>query len=150
MNYYSTMDINVLIFVQIDFEDGKNFYFNPEDGTFDNSLLTIEDGIFEVKSTAGETHPGGEDFNNRLVSHFANEFKRKPKKDLTSNFRSLRRLRTACERVMRILSSSDQTSSIEIGSLFEGIDLNTSTPASASRSCARIFSALPLLHSTVS
>merc|ERR1711866_36703 len=90
-------------------------------GTFDVSLLTIEDGIFEVKATAGDTHLGGEDFDNRLVNHFVTEFKRKNKKDITGNARALRRLRTACERAKRTLSSTAQTT-IEIDSLFEGID----------------------------
>ncbi|KAH6583723.1 hypothetical protein BASA60_001290 [Batrachochytrium salamandrivorans] len=94
--------------------------FDLGGGTFDVSLLTIEDGIFEVKATAGDTHLGGEDFDNRLVSHFSDEFKRKYKKDLTSNPRALRRLRTACERAKRTLSSAAQTS-IEIDSLFEGV-----------------------------
>jgi heat shock protein 1/8 len=94
-------------------------------GTFDVSILTIEDGIFEVKSTAGDTHLGGEDFDNRMVNHFVQEFKRKYKKDLTSNKRALRRLRTACERAKRTLSSSTQAS-VEIDSLFEGIDFYTS------------------------
>merc|ERR1711890_84428 len=80
--------------------------FDLGGGTFDVSILTIEDGIFEVKSTAGDTHLGGEDFDNRLVDHFINEFKRKHKKDLSSNKRSLRRLRTACERAKRTLSAS--------------------------------------------
>merc|ERR1712150_439027 len=70
-------------------------------GTFDVSLLTIEDGIFEVKATAGDTHLGGEDFDNRMVNHFQNEFKRKHKKDITSSKRAVRRLRTACERAKR-------------------------------------------------
>merc|ERR1711963_566843 len=70
--------------------------FDLGGGTFDVSLLTIEEGIFEVKSTAGDTHLGGEDFDSRLVNHFVNEFKRKNKKDLSSNTRALRRLRTAC------------------------------------------------------
>ncbi|GBM12720.1 Heat shock protein cognate 4 [Araneus ventricosus] len=95
--------------------------FDLGGGTFDVSILTIEDGIFEVKSTAGDTHLGGEDFDNRMVNHFVQEFKRKHKKDLTSNKRALRRLRTACERAKRTLSSSTQAS-IEIDSLFEGID----------------------------
>ena len=82
-------------------------------GTFDISVLSIEDGIFEVKATAGDTHLGGEDFDNRLVSHFAQEFKRKHKKDLTGNPRAMRRLRTACERAKRTLSTATQ-SSIEI------------------------------------
>ena len=95
--------------------------FDLGGGTFDVSVLTIEDGIFEVKSTAGDTHLGGEDFDNRLVNHFVQEFKRKHKKDFSDNKRALRRLRTACERAKRTLSSSTQAS-IEIDSLFEGID----------------------------
>merc|ERR1712139_724720 len=99
--------------------------FDLGGGTFDVSLLTIEEGIFEVKATAGDTHLGGEDFDNRLVDHFVQEFKRKHKKDIATNARSLRRLRTACERAKRTLSSAAQTS-IEIDSLHEGIDFNTS------------------------
>jgi len=107
-------------------EGEKNvLIFDLGGGTFDVSLLTIEDGIFEVKATAGDTHLGGEDFDNRLVSHFVQEFKRKYKKDISTNPRSLRRLRTACERAKRTLSSSTQTS-IEIDSLYEGIDFYTS------------------------
>ncbi|XP_053881904.1 heat shock-related 70 kDa protein 2 [Malaclemys terrapin pileata] len=99
--------------------------FDLGGGTFDVSILTIEDGIFEVKSTAGDTHLGGEDFDNRMVSHFVEEFKRKHKRDIGSNKRAVRRLRTACERAKRTLSSSTQAS-IEIDSLFEGIDFYTS------------------------
>jgi len=99
--------------------------FDLGGGTFDVSILTIEDGIFEVKSTAGDTHLGGEDFDNRMVTHFVQEFKRKYKKDLATNKRALRRLRTACERAKRTLSSSTQAS-IEIDSLFDGIDFYTS------------------------
>uniref|UniRef100_A0A8D0LB67 Uncharacterized protein n=1 Tax=Sphenodon punctatus TaxID=8508 RepID=A0A8D0LB67_SPHPU len=99
--------------------------FDLGGGTFDVSLLTIEDGIFEVKSTAGDTHLGGEDFDNRMVNHFVAEFKRKHKKDITDNKRAVRRLRTACERAKRTLSSSTQAS-IEIDSLYEGIDFYTS------------------------
>ncbi|KAL8242921.1 hypothetical protein R6Q59_013223 [Mikania micrantha] len=95
--------------------------FDLGGGTFDVSLLTIEEGIFEVKSTAGDTHLGGEDFDNRLVNHFVTEFRRKHKKDISGNARALRRLRTACERAKRALSSSSQTT-IEVDSLFEGID----------------------------
>ncbi|KAA8542005.1 hypothetical protein F0562_023157 [Nyssa sinensis] len=95
--------------------------FDLGGGTFDVSLLTIEEGIFEVKATAGDTHLGGEDFDNRLVNHFVAEFKRKHKKDISSNARALRRLRTACERAKRTLSSTTQTT-IEIDSLYEGID----------------------------
>jgi len=99
--------------------------FDLGGGTFDVSLLTIEEGIFEVKATAGDTHLGGEDFDNRMVDHFVQEFKRKHKKDITGNKRSLRRLRTSCERAKRTLSSTAQTS-IEIDSLFEGVDFFTS------------------------
>ncbi|XP_061386210.1 heat shock 70 kDa protein cognate 4 [Musca vetustissima] len=99
--------------------------FDLGGGTFDVSILSIDDGIFEVKSTAGDTHLGGEDFDNRLVTHFVQEFKRKHKKDLSTNKRALRRLRTACERAKRTLSSSTQAS-IEIDSLFEGTDFYTS------------------------
>jgi L1 cell adhesion molecule like protein len=113
--------------------------FDLGGGTFDVSLLTIEEGIFEVKSTAGDTHLGGEDFDNRLVNHFSNEFKRKYKKDLSTNARALRRLRTACERAKRTLSSSAQTS-IEIDSLFEGIDFYTSiTRARFEELCQDLF-----------
>nr|ACI31545.1 heat shock protein 70 [Gallus gallus] len=99
--------------------------FDLGGGTFDVSILTIEDGIFEVKSTAGDTHLGGEDFDNRMVNHFVEEFKRKHKRDIAGNKRAVRRLRTACERAKRTLSSSTQAS-IEIDSLFEGIDFYTS------------------------
>ncbi|KAK2071613.1 hypothetical protein P8C59_006021 [Phyllachora maydis] len=113
--------------------------FDLGGGTFDVSLLTIEEGIFEVKSTAGDTHLGGEDFDNRLVNHFVNDFKRKHKKDLSTNARALRRLRTACERAKRTLSSSAQTS-IEIDSLFEGIDFYTSiTRARFEELCQDLF-----------
>jgi L1 cell adhesion molecule like protein len=93
-------------------------------GTFDVSLLSIEEGIFEVKATAGDTHLGGEDFDNRLVDFCIQDFKRKNRgKDLASNQRALRRLRTQCERAKRTLSSSTQAA-IEIDSLFEGIDFS--------------------------
>lgn len=98
--------------------------FDLGGGTFDVSLLTIEDGIFEVKATAGDTHLGGEDFDNRLVEYFVAEFKRKHRKDITHNQRAMRRLRTSCERAKRTLSSSAQAF-IEIDSLFEGIDFNS-------------------------
>ena len=121
-------------------EEEKNvLIFDLGGGTFDVSLLSIEDGIFEVKSTAGDTHLGGEDFDHRLVNHFIAEFKRKNKKDLSTNQRALRRLRTACERAKRTLSSSAQTS-IEIDSLFEGIDLYTSiTRARFEELCQDLF-----------
>lgn len=113
--------------------------FDLGGGTFDVSLLTIDDGVFEVKATAGDTHLGGEDFDNRLVNHLAEEFKRKNKKDITQNQKSLRRLRTAAERAKRALSSSAQTS-IEIDSLFEGIDFYTSiTRARFEELCTDLF-----------
>ena len=90
-------------------------------GTFDVTLLSIEDGVFEVKATAGDTRLGGEDFDTRLVQHFTQDFKRKHKKDITENKRSVRRLRTACENLKKTLSSSTQAT-IELDSLFEGID----------------------------
>ncbi|XP_060070245.1 major heat shock 70 kDa protein Ab-like [Ylistrum balloti] len=94
-------------------------------GTFDVSILTIDEGsMFEVRSTAGDTHLGGEDFDNRLVTFFINEFKRKYHKDMSNNPRAIRRLRTACERAKRTLSSSSEAS-VEIDSMFEGIDFYT-------------------------
>jgi len=122
----STGETNVLI-------------FDLGGGTFDVSILSIEDGIFEVKSTAGDTHLGGEDFDNRVVDHFVKEFQRKHKKDISGNKRALRRLRTACERAKRTLSASSQAN-IEIDSLFEGIDFYTSiTRARFEELCSDLF-----------
>jgi len=105
--------------------DEKNvLIFDLGGGTFDVSLLTIEEGIFEVKATAGDTHLGGEDFDNRMVDFFLADFKRRHRKDMSGNQRSLRRLRTACERAKRTLSSSTQAH-IEIDSLFDGVDFNS-------------------------
>jgi len=113
--------------------------FDLGGGTFDVSILSIDDGVFEVKSTAGDTHLGGEDFDNRMVEHFVKEFQRKHKKDISSNKRALRRLRTACERAKRTLSASAQAN-IEIDSLFEGIDFYTSiTRARFEELCADLF-----------
>merc|ERR1719453_923719 len=114
--------------------------FDLGGGTFDVSLLTIEEGIFEVKATAGDTHLGGEDFDNRLVEYCATEFKKKHRgKDITSNQRALRRLRTACERAKRTLSSATQAP-MEIDSLFEGTDFNTTiTRARFEDLCADYF-----------
>ncbi|KAG0060257.1 Heat shock protein ssb1, partial [Podila epicladia] len=95
--------------------------FDLGGGTFDVSLLTITGGVFAVKATAGDTHLGGEDFDNTLLEHFKEEFKRKHKKDISGDARATRRLRTACERAKRTLSSLTQTS-IEVDSLFEGVD----------------------------
>merc|ERR1711963_1269982 len=113
--------------------------FDLGGGTFDVSILSIDDGIFEVKATAGDTHLGGEDFDNRLVEHFAKEFQRKHKKDITGNKRALRRLRTACERAKRTVSASAQAN-IEIDFLFEGIDFYTAiTRARFEELCADLF-----------
>lgn len=113
--------------------------FDLGGGTFDVSLLTIDDGIFEVKATAGDTHLGGEDFDNRLVSWCVQEFKRKTKKDPSGNSRSLRRLRTACERAKRTLSASTETT-IEVDSLFDGSDFMTKvTRAKFEELCIDLF-----------
>lgn len=106
----STQEKNVLI-------------FDLGGGTFDVSLLTIEEGIFEVKATNGHTHLGGEDFDNRLVDFCVAEFKKKTGIDITNNARSLRRLRTQCEKAKRILSSAHQAP-IECETLAEGEDFN--------------------------
>merc|ERR1712159_918138 len=99
--------------------------FDLGGGTFDVSLLTIEDGIFEVKATNGDTHLGGEDFDHNMVQHYVKEFKKKHRgKDLSTSARALRRLRSACERAKRTLSASTQAF-IEIDALFEGIDFNS-------------------------
>ncbi|XP_048761605.2 heat shock protein 70 B2-like [Ostrea edulis] len=116
--------------------------FDLGGGTFDVSILTIDEGsIFEVRSTAGDTHLGGEDFDNRMVNHFVQEFKRKYSKDISKNNRSLRRLRTACERAKRTLSSSSEAN-IEIDSLFEGIDFYSKiTRARFEELCSDLFRA---------
>jgi heat shock 70kDa protein 1/2/6/8 len=98
--------------------------FDLGGGTFDVSLLTIEDGIFEVKATAGNTHLGGEDFDNRMVEFCAADFKKRNGVDIKGNNRALRRLRTACERAKRTLSASTQAS-IELETLGDGIDYFT-------------------------
>ena len=80
--------------------------FDLGGGTFDVSLLAIEEGIFEVKATNGHTHLGGEDFDNKLVDYCMNDFKKKTGIDISKNARALRRLRTQCEKAKRILSSA--------------------------------------------
>ena len=107
-----------------DDSDEKNvLIFDLGGGTFDVSILTIDGGVFEVKSTAGDTHLGGEDFDDRIVKYCIKEFKRKTKLDPSDNKRSLRRLRTAAEKAKRTLSSS-ATTTIEVDSFFEGTDLS--------------------------
>jgi len=113
--------------------------FDCGGGTFDVSILTIDDSIFEVKATAGDTHLGGEDFDTKLVEYFADEFKKKYKKDLSNNKKSLRRLRTACEAAKRTLSSSN-VANIEIDSLYDSIDFATSiTRAKFENLCDALF-----------
>ncbi len=121
-------------------DESKNvLIFDCGGGTHDVSLLEIDDGIFEVKATNGDSHLGGEDFDNRLVTHFINEFKRKHKKDLSDNPRSIRRLKTACERAKRTLSSATQAS-IEIDSLYDGEDFYTNiTRARFEELCSDLF-----------
>ena len=92
--------------------------FDLGGGTFDVSLLTIEEGIFEVKATAGDTHLGGEDFDNNLLEHFKKEFTKKTSLDISDDARAIRRLRSACERAKRTLSSVTQTT-VEVDSLFQ-------------------------------
>ena len=108
-------------------------------GTFDVSLLTIEDGVFEVRATAGDTHLGGEDFDNLVVDWCKDEFKKKTKVDISSNPRALRRLRTSCERAKRNLSSSTQAT-IEVDSLAEAHDFSvTITRAKFESLCDSLF-----------
>nr|XP_034918888.1 heat shock cognate 70 kDa protein 2-like [Populus alba] len=106
-----------------DINDGvKNvLVFDLGGGTCDISLLAILDRFVEVRATAGDSHLGGEDFDNRLVNYFVQEFKRRKRKDISGDPSALRRLRTACERAKRSLSRDVQTN-IEIDSLYEGID----------------------------
>ncbi|KAK8847275.1 Hsp70 chaperone [Tritrichomonas musculus] len=95
--------------------------FDLGGGTFDVSLLDIDGGMFEVKATAGDTHLGGEDFDNRMVNFFADRFQKKFKCDLRQSLRALRTLRTACERAKRTLSTATNAS-IVCDSLYEGHD----------------------------
>ncbi|XP_020712038.2 heat shock protein 70 A1-like [Athalia rosae] len=114
--------------------------FDLGGGTFDVSILSIDEGsLFEVRATAGDTHLGGEDFDSRLVDHFAAEFERKYRKNLRKNPRAVRRLRTAAERAKRTLSSSTEAS-VEIDALFEGIDFYTKVSrARFEELCADLF-----------
>jgi L1 cell adhesion molecule like protein len=124
-------DLNVIILTQN--MDNVNV------GTFDVSILTIDESIFEVKATAGDTHLGGEDFDTLLVEYFMDEFKKKNKKDMSDNKRAMRRLRTACESAKRTLSAST-VANLEIDSLFEGIDFNsTITRAKFENLCDSLF-----------
>jgi len=126
----------------LDSQDEKErnvLIFDLGGGTFDVTLLTIVGGLFEVKATNGDTHLGGEDFDNRMVAHFMEEFKRKHKSDMSGSHRAVRRLRTACERAKRSLSSVAQAT-IEIDSLFDNVDFqSTITRARFEEMCADLF-----------
>ncbi|XP_029130037.1 probable mediator of RNA polymerase II transcription subunit 37c isoform X3 [Cajanus cajan] len=104
--------------------DRNIFIFDLGGGTFDVSLFTFKDKVIQVKATEGNTHLGGEDFDNRMVNYFVEEFKRKKKVDISGNPRALRRLRTACERAKRTLSYAVDTT-IEVDALFQGIDFSS-------------------------
>jgi len=106
-------------------EERKVFIFDLGGGTFDVSLLTLKNNIFTVKATAGDTHLGGEDFDNRMVNHFVNELKRKNKVDISGNSKALRKLRTACERAKRSLSY-DTEATIDIDAICQGVDFCSS------------------------
>jgi L1 cell adhesion molecule like protein len=120
-------------------EEKNILIFDCGGGTHDVSILTIEDSIFEVKATGGDTMLGGEDFDTRMVEYFKDEFKKKYKKDISQNNRSLRRLRTACEKAKRTLSSAT-TANIEIDALLDGVDFNsTITRAKFESLCEDLF-----------
>ena len=113
--------------------------FDCGGGTHDLSVLTLDDGVFEVKATAGDTHLGGEDFDNAMVDWCVAEFKKKSKLDVAGNAKALRRLRTACERAKRTLSSATQAQ-IEVDSLSEGVDFQaTITRAKFESMCEPFF-----------
>jgi L1 cell adhesion molecule like protein len=113
--------------------------FDCGGGTFDVSILNIDDSVFEVLATAGDTHLGGEDFDTILVEHFVEEFRKKHRHDLSENKKALRRLRTSCERAKRTLSSAT-TANIEVDSLYDGIDFNsTITRAKFENLCDSLF-----------
>ena len=113
--------------------------FDLGGGTFDVSLLSIDDGVFEVKATAGDTHLGGSDFDNLITQHFVAEFKKKHKIDVSENKRAIRRLRTSAEKAKRSLSSGT-SAAVEIDSLAEGIDFNaTLTRARFEDMCMGLF-----------
>ena len=117
----------------------KVLIFDLGGGTFDVSLLTMDDGVFEVKATAGDTHLGGEDFDTILVDWAVEEFKKRTKVDIRGNQRALRRLRNVVEKSKRTLSTSTQAS-IEVDGLAEGHDLNVPiTRAKFEQLCDHLF-----------
>ena len=122
------------------FKNERNvLIFDLGGGTFDVSILSLEEGLFEVRSTNGHTHLGGEDFDNRLVEYCAGEFRRKTSLDLKENAKALRRLRSSCEKAKRALSAATQTT-IDIDSIMDGRDLNiTITRAKFEELCMDLF-----------
>ena len=120
--------------------DEKNILiYDLGGGTFDVSLLNIEEGVFEVKATAGDTHLGGEDFDRKMMDFFISDFKKKFKKDISGNKKSLRKLQTACESAKKTLSSNT-IANIEIDSFFDGIDYSTSISRAKFESlCSELF-----------
>lgn len=108
-------------------------------GTHDVTVLTLEEGLFQVRAVSGNAHLGGEDFDNRLVTWCVADFKRKHKSDLSTSAKALRRLRTACEHAKRTLSASAQAT-IEVDSLFDGVDYNVNiTRAKFEEICMDLF-----------
>lgn len=119
--------------------DKNILIFDIGGGTFDVSVLNIDDGVFEVIATGGDAHLGGEDIDNKLVDFVCTEFKRKHKQDLSSNPRAIKRVKMACEKAKRTLSSATQAS-IELDSLYEGLDFAiTITRARMEQICADFF-----------
>merc|ERR1712099_81692 len=105
-------------------EGEKNvLVFDLGGGTFDVSLLTIDNGVFEVISTNGDTHLGGEDFDQRVMEYFVKLIKKKYGADITTDKRAMQKLRRECERAKRVLSSQHQVR-VEIESLYDGVDLS--------------------------
>jgi len=104
-------------------DESNILVFDLGGGTFDVTVLTIEKGVFEVASTNGDTHLGGEDFDQRIMDHLTKLFKRKHKKDLSGDKRALQKLKKEAERAKRTLSSTSQTR-IEIEALFDGVDFS--------------------------
>ena len=98
--------------------------FDVGGGTLDVTLLSLDEGIFEVKATSGDSRLGGEDFDNNMVQHFVDEFEKKHHMDVRESKKSMMKLKKECERAKRTLSSAS-TAYIEIDSLFDGIDFNT-------------------------
>jgi L1 cell adhesion molecule like protein len=106
--------------------DGKGrnvLIFDCGGGTHDVSLLNIEDGIFEVKATGGDTHLGGADIDNRIVDYLVKEFKNKTKHDVSDNKKAVKRLLSAAEKAKRTLSTTT-SANIEVDSLYEGLDFS--------------------------